>query len=80
MCGCARDAGGIQETLRLIYRGTTIYAGNYTAESAGAALRNGWPLNVLDPNRFFGGTAAGYTDYSSRPPAKQNSVREEAPT
>ena len=26
-------------------------------------LRNGWPLNEYDRDSFFGGTAAGYTDY-----------------
>lgn len=26
-------------------------------------LNNGWPLAVPDANRFFGGAAAGYTDY-----------------
>ncbi|OEZ98491.1 alkene reductase [Duganella sp. HH101] len=26
-------------------------------------LRNGWPLNEYDRESFFGGTAAGYTDY-----------------
>lgn len=26
-------------------------------------LRNGWPLNVPDTGRLFGGGAAGYTDY-----------------
>lgn len=31
-----------KEALRLIYRGTLIYAGKYTAERAEAALRNGW--------------------------------------
>lgn len=76
-----------KEALRLIYSGTLIYAGKYTAERAEAALRNGWadligfgrpfianpnlperlrqglPLNAPDASRFFGGTAAGYTDY-----------------
>jgi N-ethylmaleimide reductase len=28
-----------------------------------ARLRHGWPLAVPDGSRFFGGTAAGYTDY-----------------
>lgn len=27
-------------------------------------LRNGWPLNDYDRDSFFGGTAAGYTDYT----------------
>lgn len=31
-----------KEALRLIYRGTLIYAGKYTLERAEAALRNGW--------------------------------------
>ncbi|MBU2849063.1 alkene reductase [Acidithiobacillus ferriphilus] len=31
-----------KEALRLIYRGTLIYAGKYTAERAETALRNGW--------------------------------------
>ena len=31
-----------REALRLIYRGTLIYAGKYTAERAETALRNGW--------------------------------------
>lgn len=76
-----------REALRMIYRGTLIYAGKYTRERAEAALRNGWadligfgrpfvanpdlparlrhgwPLAVPDGSRFFGGTAAGYTDY-----------------
>lgn len=30
-------------------------------------LRNGWALNVPDASRFFGGGAAGYTDYPSAP-------------
>ncbi|KRG69712.1 N-ethylmaleimide reductase [Stenotrophomonas terrae] len=76
-----------KEALRLIYRGTMIYAGKYTLERAEIALRNGWanligfgrpfvanpdlperlrqgwPLAVPDGSRFFGGSAAGYTDY-----------------
>ncbi|UXY14046.1 alkene reductase [Chitiniphilus purpureus] len=76
-----------KEALRLIYGGTLIYAGKYTAERAEAALHNGWadligfgrpfvanpdlperlrqalPLNQPDTDRFFGGGAAGYTDY-----------------
>lgn len=76
-----------KEALRLIYSGTLIYAGKYTAERAETALRNGWadligfgrpfvanpdlpkrlrqglPLNAPDASRFFGGDAAGYTDY-----------------
>jgi N-ethylmaleimide reductase len=32
----------LKEALRLVYRGTLIYAGKYTAERAEAALRNGW--------------------------------------
>ncbi|MNV51989.1 N-ethylmaleimide reductase [compost metagenome] len=31
-----------KEALRLIYRGTLIYAGKYTLERAEDALRNGW--------------------------------------
>lgn len=31
-----------KEALRLVYGGTLIYAGKYTAERAEAALRNGW--------------------------------------
>jgi len=78
-----------KEALRLIYRGTTIYAGKYTQERAESALRNGWadligfgrpfvanpdlpvrlrqgwPLAVPDGSRFFGGSAAGYTDYQT---------------
>ena len=77
-----------KEALRLVYDGTLIYAGKYTAERAEAALRNGWAdligfgrpfvanpdlparlrqglaLNPTDSDRFFGGDAAGYTDYS----------------
>lgn len=30
-------------------------------------LRNGWALNVPDASRFFGGGAAGYTDYPPAP-------------
>ncbi|WP_066095989.1 alkene reductase [Xanthomonas massiliensis] len=30
-------------------------------------LRNGWALNVPDASRFFGGDAAGYTDYPPAP-------------
>ncbi len=76
-----------KEALRLIYRGTMIYAGKYTLERAEIALRHGWadligfgrpfvanpdlperlrqgwPLAVPDGSRFFGGSAAGYTDY-----------------
>lgn len=76
-----------KEALRLIYRGTLIYAGQYTRERAENALRNGWadligfgrpfvanpdlparlcrgqPLAVPDAGRYFGGAAAGYTDY-----------------
>ncbi len=76
-----------KEALRLIYRGTLIYAGKYTLERAEHALRkgwadligfgrpfvanpdlperlrHGWPLAVPDASRFFGGDAAGYTDY-----------------
>ncbi|MBB3102019.1 alkene reductase [Azomonas macrocytogenes] len=76
-----------KEALRLIYRGTLIYAGKYTQERAETALRNGWAdligfgrpfianpdlperlrqglaLNEPDSERFFGGGAAGYTDY-----------------
>ncbi|HHA2629281.1 TPA: alkene reductase [Stenotrophomonas maltophilia] len=76
-----------KEALRLVYSGTLIYAGKYTAERAEAALRHGWadligfgrpfianpdlperlrqglPLNEPDASRFFGGDAAGYTDY-----------------
>ncbi|WCE93000.1 alkene reductase [Acidithiobacillus ferriphilus] len=35
-------AAKVKEALRLIYRGTLIYAGKYTAERAETALRNGW--------------------------------------
>ena len=76
-----------KEALRIIYSGTLIYAGKYTAEKAEAALAAGWadligfgrpfianpdlperlrqglPLNEPDASRFFGGDAAGYTDY-----------------
>ncbi|MFT4101847.1 MAG: alkene reductase [Burkholderiaceae bacterium] len=76
-----------KEALRLVYRGTLIYAGRYTRERAEAALRDGWAdligfgrpfvanpdlperlrhgwsLAVPDASRFFGGGAAGYTDY-----------------
>src|SRR5690606_35582042 len=76
-----------RESLRLVYRGTMIYAGRYTLELAEYALRNGWtdligfgrpfvaipdlperlrhswPLAAPDASRFFGGEAAGYTDY-----------------
>lgn len=76
-----------REALRLVYRGTLIYAGKYTLERAEHALRNdwsdligfgrpfvanpdlperlrhGWPLAAPDADRFFGGEAAGYTDY-----------------
>ncbi|EPK3392861.1 MULTISPECIES: alkene reductase [Pseudomonadota] len=76
-----------REALRLVYRGTMIYAGKYTLERAEYALRNGWadligfgrpfvanpdlperlrhgwPLAAPDASRFFGGEAAGYTDY-----------------
>lgn len=76
-----------KEALRLVYRGTLIYAGKYTLERAEQALRNGWadligfgrpfvanpdlperlrsgrPLAAPDASRFFGGGAAGYTDY-----------------
>lgn len=88
-----------REALRMIYRGTPIYAGKCTRERAEAALRNGWtdligfgrpfvanpdlperlrhgwPLAVPEGSRFFGGAAAGYTDYpvfapqSARTPA-----------
>ena len=30
---------------------------------AAARLKAGTPLNEPDPNTFFGGRAAGYTDY-----------------
>lgn len=76
-----------KEALRMVYRGTLIYAGKYTRERAEVALssgwadligfgrpfvanpdlperlRQGWPLAEPDANRFFGGDAAGYTDY-----------------
>lgn len=52
-----------REALRLVYRGMLIYAGKYTLERAERALRNGWPLATPDASRFFGGEAAGYTDY-----------------
>lgn len=89
-----------KEALRLIYRGTLIYAGKYTQERAEAALRNGWadligfgrpfianpdlperlrrqwPLNAPDTSRFFGGSAAGYTDYPAGPSLKQDITRE----
>jgi N-ethylmaleimide reductase len=29
-----------------------------------ARLQNGWPLNEYDRPSFFGGSAAGYTDYA----------------
>jgi N-ethylmaleimide reductase len=81
-------SSAFKEALRLIYGGTLIYAGQYTAERAQAALRDGWadligfgrpfianpdlperlrhgsPLNAPDASRFFGGAAAGYTDYA----------------
>lgn len=35
-------SAAFKEALRMIYRGTLIYAGKYTIERAEAALRNGW--------------------------------------
>ncbi|MFW5393147.1 alkene reductase [Yersinia sp. 2544 StPb PI] len=35
-------SAAFKEALRMIYRGTMIYAGKYTAERAEAALGNGW--------------------------------------
>ncbi len=76
-----------KEALRMLYRGTLIYAGKYTSERAEEALANGWadliafgrpfianpdlparlqqgvPLNPSDKATFFGGGAAGFTDY-----------------
>lgn len=90
-----------KEALRLIYRGSLIYAGKYTMERAETALRNGWadligfgrlfianpdlperlrrqwPLNAPDTSRFFGGSAAGYTDYPAGPSLKQDITLEE---
>ncbi|MGJ7542037.1 alkene reductase [Variovorax sp. LT1R16] len=90
-----------KEALRLIYGGTLIYAGHYTAARAEVALRNGWadliafgrpfianpdlperlrhgsPLNAPDASRFFGGGAAGYTDYPLGPQASLDGTRKE---
>lgn len=76
-----------KEALRMIYRGTLIYAGKYTQERAEQALQAGWadligfgrpfianpdlpyrmqhglPLAEGDRATYFGGGAAGYTDY-----------------
>ncbi len=76
-----------KEALRMIYRGTLIYAGKYTVARAEEALAKGWadliafgrpfianpdlperlqqglPLNPPDKATFFGGGAAGFTDY-----------------
>lgn len=37
-------------------------------------LRNGWPLTVPDASRFFGGDAAGYTDYPVASPRLRGEV------
>ena len=37
-------------------------------------LRAGAPLNVPDRSSFFGGGAAGYTDYPTLTPAEQDAV------
>ncbi|MBB1603541.1 alkene reductase [Variovorax sp. UMC13] len=95
-------SAAFKEALRLIYGGTLIYAGQYTAERAEAALRKGWadligfgrpfianpdlperlrlgmPLNVPDASRFFGGAAAGYTDYPYGRPAASDPTPEAA--
>ena len=45
-------------------------------------LRIGAPLNVPDRATFFGGGAAGYTDYPVLTPAEQNAAtrwREDSP-
>jgi len=76
-----------KQALRMIYPGTLIYAGKYTAERAGQALAEGWAdligfgrpfianpdlperlrigaaLNSPDRATYFGGGAAGFTDY-----------------
>lgn len=80
-----------KEALRMIYRGTLIYAGKYTLDRAEITLRNGWAdligfgrpfianpdlpeslhrgwsLREPDAKHFFGGGAAGYTDYPVHP-------------
>jgi len=95
-------SAAFKEALRLIYGGTLIYAGQYTAERAEAALRKGWadligfgrpfianpdlperlrlgmPLNLPDASRFFGGAAAGYTDYPLGLPAASEPTPEAA--
>ncbi len=76
-----------KEAYRNAYKGTLIYSGKYTAETAETALEEGWadlvgfgrpfianpdlpyrlqnglPLNEPIREKFFGGGAAGYTDY-----------------
>ncbi|QGL64052.1 alkene reductase [Stenotrophomonas indicatrix] len=76
-----------KQALRMIYPGTLIYAGKYTAERAAQALAEGWAdligfgrpfianpdlperlrsgavLNSPDRATYFGGGAAGFTDY-----------------
>jgi len=76
-----------KQALRMVYPGTLIYAGKYTAERAEQALAEGWAdligfgrpfianpdlperlrtgaaLNPPDRATFFGGGAAGFTDY-----------------
>lgn len=94
-------SAAFKEALRLIYGGTLIYAGQYTAERAEAALRKGWadligfgrpfianpdlperlrrgaPLTAPDASRFFGGGAAGYTDYPPATPTPRHDARDE---
>jgi len=76
-----------KQALRMVYPGTLIYAGKYTAERGEQALAEGWAdligfgrpfianpdlperlrtgaaLNPPDRATFFGGGAAGFTDY-----------------
>jgi N-ethylmaleimide reductase len=76
-----------KQALRMVYPGTLIYAGKYTAERAEQALAEGWAdligfgrpfianpdlperlrlgVELAPPDRatFFGGGAAGFTDY-----------------
>ena len=76
-----------KQALRMVYPGTLIYAGKYTAQRAEQALAEGWAdligfgrpfianpdlperlrtgaaLNPPDRATFFGGGAAGFTDY-----------------
>lgn len=92
---CLPLSDAFRRALRMIYRGTLIYTGGYTADRAEAALHEGWadligfgrlfisnpdlphrlwhglPLASGDRVTYFGGMAAGYTDY---PTAREMAV------